>query len=350
MNDWQKVEAILAGALDCAPAERAAYLEANCAGDAELRKEIQSLLAEQDDAAHFLESSVAHLAAAMLPADNSAARVGSSLGAYKIIKEIGRGGMGVVYLAARGRRVSPARRPQTGQTRTGYRRRAAPLSQRTADSRQPPSSQYRQQENSETAELATNLNGLGNFLMEKGELAEAQKNLIEAETIYRKLFNQSYLPLGDNLRFQSQVLYLLGNIAEAEKKINETLEIYRQNARPQFINYPTALTIQGLIFNQLGKSVAAEKLLREAVNIRRENMPETHFLRALADGALGEFLVSQGRFAEAEPLLLKSYENLQITQSPESPRLITALKRAVELYEKWQKPELAAEYRVKLSG
>ena len=36
--------------------------------------------------------------------------------------------------------------------------------------------------------------------------------------------------------------------------------------------------------------------------------PETHFFRATANGALGEFLTTQGRFSEAEDFLLASYE------------------------------------------
>ena len=193
--------------------------------------------------------------------------------------------------------------------------------------------EIRQQPDSETLELAANLNGLGNFLMEKGELEESLKNLVEAEKIYRKLAAKSFLPLGDNLRFQAQVFYLQGNFAKAENKINETLEIYTKNSRPQFINFPTALTIQGLIFNKTNRIAEAEKVLREAAKIRSENLPKDHFLTALTNSALGECLMTQKRFNEAEPLLLESYESLKNSQGAENPRAKIALQRLNKLYD-----------------
>jgi len=197
--------------------------------------------------------------------------------------------------------------------------------------------------------LCTNLTILGGILMEKGEYAEAEENLREAEAIYRKVFDPSYMPLGDNLRIQAQVLYAEHNYAEAEAKINEALEIYRKSSGRGYINYPTALIVQGSIYSQTNRTTEAEKMLREAVGIRSEYMPEAHFLRAVANGALGEFLTTQKRFAEAEPLLLYSYESLKKSQSANSPRTKTALQRLVVLYDNWGKPDAADEYRNKSS-
>ncbi len=64
----------------------------------------------------------------------------------------------------------------------------------------------------------------------------------------------------------------------------------------------------------------------------------------MEDGALGEFLTSQKRFAEAEPILLKSFESLNASQAPGSPRIQTATRRLRELYATWGKPEMAAVY------
>jgi tetratricopeptide (TPR) repeat protein len=103
--------------------------------------------------------------------------------------------------------------------------------------------------------------------------------------------------------------------------------------------------VQGLIYSQTGRIDEAEKLLREAVRIRTENMPETHFLRATANGALGEFLTTQKRFAEAEPFLLASYDSLTKSQAANSPRTRRARVRLANLYEAWNKPAQAAPYR-----
>lgn len=203
----------------------------------------------------------------------------------------------------------------------------------------------RQKNKDATAELAANLTGLGSFLLENGQIPESLEDLREAETIYRKLFTDASLLLGDNMRLQAQALFSEGNHAEAELKINETLKIYRAATSEKFINYATALMVQGLIYGQTGRAVEAEKLLREAVRIRSENVPETHFLRAAANGALGEFLTSQKRFPEAEPFLLESHESLKKSQAALSPRMKLAIQRLAKLYEAWGKPEQAAPYR-----
>jgi serine/threonine protein kinase len=208
----------------------------------------------------------------------------------------------------------------------------------------------RGQKGNETPEVCASLTGLGSFLIEKGASAEAEDNLRAAETIYRKLYNAANMQLGDNLRLQAQAFLALREYTEAESKINATLEIYRAASSPQYVNYPTALMVQGMIYSQTGRTAEAEKLLREAVRIREENVPETHFLRATANGALGEFLTAQARFPEAEGFLLGSYESLKKSQAENSPRMRLALERLANLYEAWNKPNRAAPFRASLSG
>ena len=55
MNDPSPLEAIFFAALEKAPQERAAYLDLACAGDSELRRRIEKMLAAQDQAGSFLE-------------------------------------------------------------------------------------------------------------------------------------------------------------------------------------------------------------------------------------------------------------------------------------------------------
>jgi hypothetical protein len=109
--------------------------------------------------------------------------------------------------------------------------------------------------------------------------------------------------------------------------------------------------VQGFIYSRTDRAAAAaEELFRAAVTLRTENMPAEHFLRAVADGALGEFLTAQNRLPEAEPFLESSYAALSKTQHAHSPRTRLALQRLVALHEKSERPELAAQYREKLAG
>jgi hypothetical protein len=105
------------------------------------------------------------------------------------------------------------------------------------------------------------------------------------------------------------------------------------------------LIIQGLSEAKTGQVKEGETILREAVKIRTESLPKEHYWVALANSALGECLTIQQRYDEAEPLVVGSYESLKNSQGTNNPRTRLALQRLVELYEKWQKPDLAARYR-----
>ena len=101
-ESWQRLEPILDRVFELPPEERAAYLDQACAADPQLRRDAETLLAAHRDSTSFLEAP----AAAVLLADHEIeaaanSRIGTTIGAYRIVRELGAGGMGTVYLAAR---------------------------------------------------------------------------------------------------------------------------------------------------------------------------------------------------------------------------------------------------------
>ena len=102
MNDerWKRVERLYHLTLEKQPEDRAAFLVEACAGDEELRREVESLLAYEDRAKDFIELPALDVAARMM-ADQSARTVeaGDRFNQYRIVSQLGAGGMGEVYLA-----------------------------------------------------------------------------------------------------------------------------------------------------------------------------------------------------------------------------------------------------------
>src|ERR1700745_2543353 len=94
---WQRLKQVLADALEqTSVEERTAMLTQSCADDATLLRDAEDLLA--CDTTAFEQ--VADFAVARLH-QNQPDRIGERTGAYVIIRELGRGGMGAVYLAER---------------------------------------------------------------------------------------------------------------------------------------------------------------------------------------------------------------------------------------------------------
>ena len=109
---WQQVKGIFDRAVERDPISRAGFVRDCCGNDEELRMEVETLLssdAEVGDGAagSLLEKPVmanaggAGAGAAVAPARNIDPMIGRAIGPYRVIREIGRGGMGFVYLAQR---------------------------------------------------------------------------------------------------------------------------------------------------------------------------------------------------------------------------------------------------------
>jgi hypothetical protein len=94
---WHQLEDVFHAALDRPPFERQAFVAGACGSDSGLREEVERLLSAHEQASRFVAQAAADVerVAATMPANER------QIGAYRIVSERGRGGMGTVYLGER---------------------------------------------------------------------------------------------------------------------------------------------------------------------------------------------------------------------------------------------------------
>jgi serine/threonine protein kinase/tetratricopeptide (TPR) repeat protein len=191
--------------------------------------------------------------------------------------------------------------------------------------------------------------GLASLYMFQKRMDEARALLAEALAIQER----------SGVGRQETTLSLTGSMAmlyaeqgrheEAQAMAVKALKAARRAFGDEHLVTLDVLSTLGLLYQKGGRGDEAVSLHVEALETSQRVFGEDYPLTIRAMDRLGTLYLNQGRYAEAEPLLLKYQRARRESLGADHPVTVMSIKTLIRLYEAWNKPEKAKEWRAKLT-
>ncbi|HMQ15371.1 MAG TPA: serine/threonine-protein kinase [Phycisphaerae bacterium] len=140
----------------------------------------------------------------------------------------------------------------------------------------------------------------------------------------------------------------IGRVDEGERLMRLNMERHRAAVGDRHPNTITGIYNYADLLRELGRHAESERLFSECVDLGLRHLPTGHWLIGLYRSGFGEMLRETRRFDEAEPHLLEGYRILRHQLGAEHERTLRAARRIVTLYEDWERPDSASEWRARL--
>jgi tetratricopeptide (TPR) repeat protein len=196
--------------------------------------------------------------------------------------------------------------------------------------------------------VAESLSNLAALYNDRGDAESAEPLAREALDLRLHLFDEPHAQIAESLINLAVALATKGD-PEGAKALSERAVAMQRNLGSRQIGLAYALNTLAEILLDLDDPKAAEAALRESLDIETNVRTAGDWEIAFTESVLGGCLTYQGRFAEAEPLLLRSAPVIQKARGQGDLYVLNAVRRVVELYDAWEKPDEAAKYRGLLS-
>ncbi len=196
--------------------------------------------------------------------------------------------------------------------------------------------------------VATDLNNLAIVFHRQQNYAAAEPLYREALAIQRKTLGDKHPNNAGTLSSLAALLGSKGDFNGAEEAFREALEIDRETLGSDHPGLAMSLSNYADLLLKKGETERALELLQEALAMQQRALPKGDWMIADTQSKIGACRLALKSYAQAEPLLLEGYAVIKESLGADHQRTLGVLKRIVKLYEEWNKPAKAAEYRALL--
>ncbi|MDP6582150.1 MAG: serine/threonine-protein kinase, partial [Vicinamibacterales bacterium] len=193
--------------------------------------------------------------------------------------------------------------------------------------------------------VAAALNNLAAMLLNRGDYDEAEALQRDALAMQRAVLGEMHGDVAVSLSNLGTLFRLKGDLDAAEPFHRDALAIRRTVLGEQHPDVAGNLNDLAALLRDKGDYAAAVPLHRDALDIFRRSYGADHWLVGRVQRDLGWTLTGLGRYEEAEDVLLASQQLLQGAFDGDHVETQAAVERLIDLYEAWDRPDRAAEYR-----
>ena len=181
-----------------------------------------------------------------------------------------------------------------------------------------------------------------------------QRRLPEAEQVQQRLETDCLKTQGSEglhysyaLLLRAEIDFVRRDYAKVIEDVRRPLELLTAAALADHTATVRARGILGLSLTRTGRAAEGEAFLRTALaDSSKIDRQPLEFTFGNPETALGECLLAQKRYAEAEPLLLTGYDDLKARLGEKHRQSVAATQRLQEMYSAWNKPDKAARFAV----
>lgn len=177
---------------------------------------------------------------------------------------------------------------------------------------------------------------------------EASAAYVQTLVIKRRILGPQHISYATTAVNYTDLLMRRERWREAATMAREILALRGKSLDDSSYPVQGCLMHLGRALAHLDSAKAGERLVREVRALREKSVPAGHWLLASTDGALGEVIALDGRYAEAERLLLSAESRVREARGVESSQAADQRKRLIALYKLWGKPADAAMWQERL--